>query len=188
MGFWVLRMNVYRISKPPFHSLLLNLLLFLSLFFFFLFLSFFSLCRSAAFLASLGAGSWILNPCGLLGGGFLFQFAWQRLKQHHRLRRRRRHPHPSWRSTRSYILSLFWLPFSSFSFFSLVQCQTPQTHPWPPHFLPRGFSWNPHPLQLRPPQPCTRRKLLNPLILQENNLERRLMRFRAVQTPYPTRW
>lgn len=96
-------------------------------------LSLFSLCQFVSLL-SLGAGSWILNPCGLLGGGFFFQIAWQCQKHH-------RH-HQSLKFTQNHHTLLFSLfPFSSFSFSSLIY-PTPWTiHPWLPHQHPsKGFS------------------------------------------------
>ena len=136
-------------------------------------LSSLSLCQFVSLL-SLGAGSWILNPCGLLGGGFFFQIAWQCLKHH------RQSP----KSTQNHTLLFSLLPFSSFSFCSLIY-PTPSTHPWlPPRCPSKGFSWIPqHPLH--PQQTCIPSK--PETSLPKGSLELKLMKFLVVRTPYQIR-
>lgn len=124
-------------------------------------------------LLSLGAGWWILNPCGVLGGGLLFQIAWQNLNHHHQSQNLAQN-HP------------LFFTFSHFSSSSSSSSIYPTNHtllPWPPGKAPK------HQNQPCLPQPCTLRIATNPVLhllrmLLEENLELRLMKFQVVQTLY----
>jgi len=119
-------------------------------------------------LLSLGAaGWWILNPCGLLGGGFFFQFAWLNLIPHNL----------SQNHSISFTSSHFFSSFSSSSIY-LTNQQQPQT-------LQTLLLWLlPNQLNLNQPrrqrQTCTHTK--HKRMELEKNLELMLMKFQVVQT------
>jgi len=162
-------------------SLLLKLLilLFLSLF---LYLSnpiwFISLCTIVLFflpLLSLGAGWWILNPCGLLGGGFLFQIAWQNLNHHHQTQNH----------AQNHLLFFTFSPFSSSFSSSSIYLTNHTLLPWP---LQKAQKHHQNQPCLPQPWCTTLRTPTNPVLhlprvlLLEESLELRLMRFQVVQT------
>lgn len=136
-----------------------------------------SLCTILLFfvhLLSLGAGWWILNPCGLLGGGFLFQIAWQNLNHHH---------HQSQNHAQNHLLFFTFSPFSSSFSSSSIYLTNHTLLPWPLWKAQKH-----HQNQPCLPQPCTLRIATNPvlhlprLLLLEENSELRLMKFQVVQT------
>jgi len=122
-------------------------------------------------LLSLGAGWWILNPCGLLGGGFLFHIAWQNLNHHHQ----------SQNLAQNHPLFFTFSHFSSFSSSLSIYLTNHTLLPWPLQKPPK------HQNQPCLPRPCTPRIATNLVLhllrmLLEENLEPRLMKFQVVQT------
>ena len=129
-------------------------------------------------LLSLGAGWWILNPCGLLGGGLFFQIiAWQNLKHHH-------HHHQSQNLSQNHPLFFTSSHFSSSSSFSSTYPTNHTLLPWPLQKKTPN-----HQNQPCPPQACTLRTPKNPILhlllrMLEENLVLMLMKFQVVQTLY----